>query len=281
MHSRERLLQARHDAMNKLRAGELNDPVFENALKLAGEGRKVEEFGGDYFDTILPKRKSDMSAGKVFLKPVERSHGLGTSAATYQAMRAAESLARTGKSKLAQGAGDKDLHQIAAFLQKHVMPTSITNVGTKGSRGNATNEEVLLRAAALYGDTYNGFDPKTGMPFNMMKGQTGVVGRDAGHFIGHASRPDLSNSPYNIGYQNQYENKGQAAAEKIASQQGRVATGTEIADMLWKSIVNRTVEDVKLPSRNTKEGKAAYEALMGPINAKLDQSRMAGQIFIV
>ena len=267
--------------MNKLRAGELNDPVFENALKLAGQGRKVEEFGGDYFETILPKRKSDMATGRVFLQPVERSHGLGTSAATYQAMSAAESLARTGKSKITPEAGTKDLPQIAAFLQKHVMPTSISNVGTKGSRGDATDEQILLRAAALYGDTYNGFDPKSGMPFNMMKGQIGVVGRDAGHFIGHASRPDLSNDPYNIGYQNQYENKGQSAAEKIASQQGRVATGTEIADMLWKSIVNRTVEDVKLPPRNTKAGKAAYEALMGPINAKLDQSRMAGQIFIV
>ena len=131
--------------------------------------------------------------------------------------------------------------------------------------------------ANLFGDTYNGFDPRHGMPFNMMKGQIGVVGRDAGHFIGHASRPDLSNDPYNIGYQNQYENKGQAAAEKIASQQGRVATGTEIADMLWKSIVNRTVEDVKLPRRNS----AAFKSLMGPINAKVDQSRMAGQIFIV
>lgn len=281
MHNREQLLQAREEAMQKIRTGTMNDPVFENALKLAGEGRKVEEFGGDYFETILPKRKSEMASGRVFLNPVKRSHGLGTSAATYQAMTAAESLARTGKSKLAEGAGAKDLNQIAAFLQKHVMPTSISSVGTKGSRGNATDEQILLRAAALYGDTYNGFDPKTGMPFNMMKGQTGVVGRDAGHFIGHASRPDLSNDPYNIGYQNQYENKGQSAAEKIASQEGRVATGTEIADMLWKSIVNRTVEDVKLPPRNTKEGKAAYEALMGPINAKLDQSRMAGQIFIV
>ena len=259
----------------------MDDPVFENALKLAGEGRKVEEYGGDYFETILPKSENERATGRVFLKPVKRSSDLGTSAATYQAMAAAENLARTGKSKLAEGAAHKDLHQIAAFLQKHVMPTSISSVGTKGSRGNATDEEILLRSAALFGDTYNGFDPKHGMPFNMMKGQTGVVGRDAGHFIGHASRPDLSNSPYNIGYQNQYENKGQAAAEKIASQQGRVATGTEIADMLWKSIVNRTVEDVNLPPRNTKAGKAAYEALMGPIHAKLEQSRMAGQIFIV
>ena len=275
---REDLLRLRNDTQLGVNRGDfIDDPVFLNALKLAGEGRKVEEYAGDYFDAVLPKRKSDMKSGRVFLNPVERSHGLGTSAATYQAMSAAESQARTGKSKLAEGAGAKDLNQIAAFLQKHVMPTSISSVGTKGSRGNATDEQILLRAAALYGDTYNGFDPKSGMPFNMMKGQTGVVGRDAGHFIGHASRPDLSNDPYNIGYQNQYENKGQSAAEKIASQQGRVATGTEIADMLWKSIVNRTVEDVKLP----RKGSAAFKSLMGPINAKVNQSRMAGQIFMV
>ena len=57
MNSRERLIQARNAAMDKIRAGEMNDPVFENALKLAGQDRKVEEFGGDYFETILPKSK--------------------------------------------------------------------------------------------------------------------------------------------------------------------------------------------------------------------------------
>ena len=40
-----------------------------------------------------------------------------------------------------------------------------------------------------------------------MKGQ-GITPIDAGHIISHASRPDLSNDPSNIGFQNQYENKG-------------------------------------------------------------------------
>ena len=275
MHSRERLLQARHDAMNKLRAGEMNDPVFENALKLAGEGRKVEEFGGDYFETVLPKRKGDMASGKVFLKPVERGHGLGTSGATYQAMRAAEDLARTGKSKSA--APEKDLEALASFLQKHVMDGSISSVGTLGSRERPTPEQTLMRAAALYGDVDRGYDPKTGMAFNLMKGQDGVIGLDAGHIISHASRPDLSNDPRNIGYQNQYENKGQSAAEKFAAGQGREATGEEIANMLWKSMMNRTVADVKLP----RKGSAAFNELMDPINAKVAASRMAGEVFIV
>ena len=55
---------------------------------------------------------------------------------------------------------------------------------------------------------------------------------DAGHFIAHASRPDLSDSPENIGFQNAYENRGQASAEKFASQQGREATQTELANAL-------------------------------------------------
>ena len=108
-----------------------------------------------------------------------------------------------------------------------------------------------------------GFDPKTGMPFNTMR-SPGVTPLDAGHFKSHISNPELSNDPYNIGYQNQYENKGQSAAEKLAGQQGREATDEELADMIFKSIINRTVEDVQLP----RKGKAR-DAFMSPINAKL------------
>ena len=143
------------------------------------------------------------------------------------------------------------------------MPGSITSVGTLGSREKPTDKEVLYRAAALYGDVDRGYDPKTGMPFNTMRSE-GVTPLDAGHFQSHISFPELSNSPTNIGYQNQYENKGQATAEKLAGQQGREATNEELADMIFKSIINRTVEDVQLP----RKGKAR-DAFMAPINAKL------------
>ena len=58
--------------------------------------------------------------------------------------------------------------------------------------------------------------------------------------------------------------RDQATAEKLAGQQGREATNEELADMIFKSIINRTVEDVKLP----RKGKAR-DAYMAPINAKL------------
>ena len=89
----EDLLRLRNDTQLGVNRGDfIDDPVFLNALKKAGEGRKVEEFGGDYFETILPKSKKEMATGRVFLKPVERSHGLGTSAATYQAMSSCRKL---------------------------------------------------------------------------------------------------------------------------------------------------------------------------------------------
>lgn len=249
--------------------GKLNDPDFERALEKASVGREVEELGGDYFHPVLPKDKKELAAGKVFLVANKRGHGMGTAPVTYRAMMAAEKLARSGKKATTFAGPEKDLEKIAEFLKENVMQSSISDVGTKGSRGGATDEEILMRAAALFGDVERGYDPKTGVAFNAMH-QKGLVPLDAGHFMSHIANPELSNDPSNIGYQNQYENKGQASAEKIAGNEGRQATDEELADMLYKSIINRTVEDVKLPSRNTRAGKAEYEALMSRINAKIN-----------
>ncbi len=253
----------RNEVQVMINRGEIDDPDFLRAVGLAAEGRAVEDFGGDYFVPVAPKQKSARESGKVFLEPVERGSGLGTSSATYQAMIAAEALARAGKKGNTFAGPPKDLDKIASFLEKHVMPGSISSVGVLGSREKPTDREVLYRAAALYGDVQRGYDPKTGMPFNTMRSE-GVTPLDAGHFQSHISFPELSNSPTNIGYQNQYENKGQAAAEKYAGNLDREATDEELADMLFKSIINRTVEDVKLP----RKGKAR-DAYMAPINAKL------------
>ena len=253
----------RNEVQMMINRGEIDDPDFLRAVQLGAEGRAVQDFGGDYFVPVAPKQKSARESGKVFLEPVERGSGLGTSSATYQAMIAAEALARAGKKDSTFVGPPKDLDKIASFLEKHVMPGSISSVGTLGSREKPTDREILYRAAALYGDVQRGFDPKTGMPFNTMR-SPGVTPLDAGHFKSHISNPELSNDPYNIGYQNQYENKGQSAAEKLAGQQGREATDEELADMLFKSIINRTVEDVQLP----RKGKAR-DAFMAPINAKL------------
>jgi len=274
---KEDLLRLRNDTQLSINRGDfIDDPIFLNAIQKAKEGRAIEDLAGDYFEVTLPKQKGHLSTGRVFLTPVPATHGMGTAQATYQAMAAAEAQARSGTSRLAPGAGAIDLAKAVAFLKKHVMPGSISYIGKLGSRETPTEQQVLERAAKLLNDTRNGFDSRSGMPFNLFR-QQGIVGLDAGHGEAHASNPGLSNSASNIRFQNMYENRGQAAAEKIAANQGRTATGEEIANMLWKSIVNRTVDDVKLP----RKGSAAFKSLMGPINAKVNQSRMAGQIFIV
>jgi hypothetical protein len=265
--ARERMAanQLRNEVQAMVNRGEIDDPDFIRALQKVEQGVAVEDMGGDYFHPVAPKRKGDLASGKVFLVANERGHGMGTSPATYQAMLAAEQLARSGRKDTTFAGPAKDLEKIAAFLDQNVMQGSISDVGTLGSREMPTDREKLLRAAALFGDVDRGYDPKHGMPFNTMN-SSGTVPLDAGHFLSHVSNPELSNAPTNIGYQNQYENKGQAAAEKIAGQLGRDATPTELADMLYRSIINRTVDDVKLPFR---KGSKAHAEFMAPINAKV------------
>ena len=119
----------RNEVQVMVNRGEIEDPDFLRALQLAGEGRAVEDFGGDYFVVTAPKQKSARESGKVFLEPVERGSGLGTSSATYQAMIAAEALARSGRKGNTFAGPAKDLDKIASFLEKHVMPGSISSVG--------------------------------------------------------------------------------------------------------------------------------------------------------
>ena len=261
----------RNEVQQMVNRGEIDDPVFLNALAKAKAGSEIEDIAGDYYELIIPKQKSARESGKVFMQPVEREHGHSDSLATYQAMIAAEALARSGRAAQPAGRNPQDIERIANILEQGVMQSSIGGIGKLGARETPTDREVLLRAAALVSDVDRGRDPVTGMPFNTMK-QQGVTPLDAGHFVAHVSNPGLSNSPYNIGFQNAYENKGQAAAEKIAGNLAtpREPTGEEKADMLFKSIINRTVKDVKLP----RKGKARDE-YMAPIHAKL---RAAGII---
>jgi hypothetical protein len=266
-------LHRRNAAQVAYNNGEIEEEYLKNALDKAMKGVEVEEMGGDYFEPIYSAQGAPQ--GKVFLSRKPRESGLGTSAITYQAMLAAEKLARDGKIDV--NLPSKDLQEIAAFLKENVMDTSISEVGKKGVRStkNISPNQILYRAAALFGDVERGYDPRHGQPFNNMKGQ-GITPIDAGHIISHASRPDLSNDPSNIGFQNQYENKGQATAEKLASQSGREATGDEIANMLFKSIINRSVKDVSLPRKGSK----AYLELLDSIDSKImqdsDVKRFAG-----
>ena len=257
-------LHRRNAAQVAYNNGEIEEEFLKNALDKAMKGVEVEEMGGDYFEPIYSAQGAPQ--GRVFLSRKPRESGLGTSAITYQAMLAAEKLAREGKTNV--DLPSKNLEEIAAFLKENVMDTSISEVGKKGVRStkNLSPNQILYRAAALFGDVERGYDPRHGQPFNNMGGQ-GITPIDAGHIISHASRPDLSNDPSNIGFQNQYENKGQATAEKLASQSGREATGDEIANMLFKSIINRSVKDVSLPRKGSK----AYLELLDSIDSKIMQ----------
>lgn len=227
-------------------------------MKEIAEKARIEQAGGDYFEPVYGRNAGKKD--KFFMVPTERAHGLSQSPATYRALIAAEEMYRTGdKSNIRSMGDDSELREL---LNKHVMPTSIKSIGGLGSRTAPTEEEALGRLAALLGDTDRGYNRKTGMPFS-------GVGLDAGHIASHASNPELSNAASNIMFENQYMNKAKASAEKVAYQQGRQATDEELADALFRSFINKITSDVKLPSRNTKEGKAAYKALMDPINAKL------------
>ena len=253
----------RNEVQLMINRGEIDDPAFLRAIETVGEGRDVSDIAGDYYDVVIPKRSKD---GKVALVAKEREHGLGNTPATLRAMLGAEQMYSGGGSDFQRN--PQEVQKMANFLQKHVTQGSLSAIGMKGARENPTPQEKLLRTSALLMDTDRGADPRTGLPFNTMMSE-GTTPLDAGHFIAHTSRPDLSNSPYNIGWQNQYENKGQSYAEKYAGQQGREATNEELADALFKSVVNKLTADIVLP----RKGKAR-DAFMAPINAKLLEDQL-------
>ena len=261
MNARSERLARRNQVQLLHDSGQLNDPWFSKQLDKFYEGVEISDLAGDYYDVVYSPRGAKKD--KVSLRAKPRGHGMSKDPSTYRATIAAEGQLRSGDTSMAGPA--KDLEKIAAFLQKNVMPGDITKVGSLGSREAPTEEQALMRAAALLGDVDRGYDPVTGVAFNGMP-------LDAGHIISHISRPDLSNDPANIRFQNAYENKGQAAAEKFAGQQGREATNEELADALWKNLINKAVAGVSLPRKGSK----AYKEYMDPINAKV--ARYAGEI---
>ena len=254
-------LRARNETALALDNGTLNDPGLEKLLNELEPYRQLQEGTEDYYDIVQPKNKTQRETGKVKLVAKDRPHGMGESPSTMRALITAEQQLRSGRQELPT---DRDISHMKALLQQLVVTGDTNKIGSLGARGNLTGDVALNRAAALLTDVDKGRDPKTGLPFNTMN-SPGTVPLDAGHFIAHASRPDLSDDYRNIGFQNAYENRGQAHAEKMASQAGREATQEELADALFRSYINKIVSDVKLPRKNSKE----FRELMDPINAKL------------
>lgn len=215
-----------------------NDPVFLKILEKIRQGRNLQDMVQDYYNTVVPKRPSDRATGKVHLQKRVRGKDQQTHPATMQAMIAAERLASSKGIKFQR---DKnEMERMASFMKDHVMEGSINTMGKEatGGREKPTDEEIPLRAAALMLDNNNGYDFHHRRPFNTIM-QWESTPRDAGHITSYIADKSLANDPLNIAWQNEYENKGKASAEKFAGQQKREATDKEIADALFKSFINK------------------------------------------
>lgn len=242
--------------------GELNDPQLEKILQGLEDYVELEGLGGDYYHLEGAKRKSDREAGKVFIVAEPRAHDENQNSLTHKAIKATHDLhANDGVSLV--NAPDKapEIARANELLQQYVMDTSVRNIGSGGERRALprNNDELMDVAASLLVDTDRGYNSRAGYAF-------GGMPLDAGHVIGYASRPDLANKGSNLEWENQYANKGKAATEKMAAGQGREATDAELAQGLFKSHINKLVEDVQLVGRKNSK---AREAFMAPINAKV------------
>ena len=179
---------------------------------------------------------------------------------THQAITATQQLHENGERPLINAPDKRPaIERMAYLIDKYVMNTSVSDIGSGGQRHQRTPEQLRDVAASLLVDIDRGYNSRAGYAYAGMP-------LDAGHVIGHASRPDLSDKGFNLEYENQYANKGKSATEKMASQQGREATDKELAEGLFKSHKNKIVEDIVLPGRR---GSKALKAFMEPINEKV------------
>ena len=248
--------------------GQINDPDFLRALNQVGKGVEISDIGGDHFETVIkpPKsergRKKYLSTGKVELAPRVRAHGLGESPSSMRAILAQERMKRNGYTGFNPPAIEPEIERITQVLNDGVQLKSINSIGMGGAREARTSEQKLGVAASLLADVDRGYNRETGAAFN-------GVALDAGHRVAHSANPLLSNEPSNLIMQNQYVNKGQAAVEKMAFQQGREATDTELADGLFKSWINKIMNNQTLATDGMRKNSPKYNEVMSAINAKI------------
>ena len=244
--------------------GTFDDPILECLLNDLEDYVKLEAVGGDYFYLSRPARKDGRALkdpDKVFLVAEPRVHGMEQDPLTHKAIHATQQLHENGGVPLVAPRATKEalIPEIKRLLDKCVMDSSIAAIGSGGARGNRNAEQLRDVTASLLVDTYNGYNSRAGYAF-------GGMPLDAGHIIGHASRPDLSDKGSNLEYENQYANKGKSATEKMAANLGREATDAELAQGLFKSHINKLVADVVLPGRKNSKERQAY---MSHINSKI------------
>ena len=187
--------QARNAALaagsKALIEGRINDPALVRLLGALEDYVELEGAGGDYYHLEAAKRKSDRLAGKVFLVAEPRAHGMDQNPLTHKAISATQQLHENDGVPLVN-APDKGpaIARMNELLNKYVMGTSIAGIGSGGQRHSRTPEQLQDVAASLLVDTDRGYNSRAGYAF-------GGMPLDAGHVIGHASRPDLSDKGSN------------------------------------------------------------------------------------
>ena len=264
MESRDDLIASR--GANFLRGNQALDrgeiePQLAQLLSALEEYVELEGAGGDYYHLAPSRRKSDNLAGKVFLVAEPRLHGQEQHPLTHIAIKSTQQLHENGGVPLiAPSSKEPAIARMNELLDKYVMSTSVAGIGSGGQRHQRNAEQLRDVAASLLVDTDRGYNSRAGYAL-------GGMPLDAGHVIGHASRPDLSDKGSNLELENQYANKGKAATEKIAANQGREATDAELAEGLFKSHKNKLLADVSLPGR---KGSKERNTFMQPINDKVD-----------
>ena len=250
-------------AAQDLSKNELDDPALSQLLNDLEDYVTLEQMGGDYFHLVPVKNKSDKAAGLVAIAANPRKHGGSESPISLNSILRTHQYHAGGGVPLVN-APDKALAiaQAKELIKKYVQTGSIAKLGKGGARSKRTPEEELGIAASTLVDTDRGYNSTVGYAY-------GGLALDQGHKKSHLSRPDLSNDPTNLENEIQYANKGKAATEKMAGQQGREATDEELAQGLLKSFLNKITSDVTLPDRRTIAGREAYDDLMIPINEKV------------
>ena len=280
MHEKRRL---RNEALARgsqaYKRGELGDDDLAKLLSELEDYVELENAVGDYYYLSRPKseERKQKDPDKVFLVAEKRKHGMEQHPMTHKAITATQQLHERGAVPLVN-APDKGpaIERMRYLLDKYVMDTSVGQIGRRGQRHKRNAEQINDVAASLMVDMDRGYNSRAGYAYYGMP-------LDAGHLIGHASRPDLSDLGSNLEWENQYANKAKADAEKRAAQDGREATDEELAAGVLKSHLKKLTSDVVLPGN---KGSKARQEFMSPINQKVDDyydrenNRKAGDIFI-
>jgi len=248
-----------------LKRGELKDPEFEKLINDLEDYVCLEQMGGDYFYLTGVKDKKDNANGLIGIKAYPRSHGDSESPLSINSILKTQLYHEGGGvSLVSPPSKELAIEEAKKLISKYVQEGSISKLGKGGARSKRTPEELLEIAASTLVDTDRGYNSTIGYAY-------GGLGLDQGHKISHVGRPDLSNNPNNLEMEIQYANKAKSATEKKAGKEGRVPTDAELAQGLLKSFINKITSDVTLPDRRTLAGRAEYEALMNPINAKVNE----------